>query len=352
MKYHFVILANENPTDHLFWIKACEKYPDEIKFSVNNFTGNNWLNEILQLPTDFLLAKPGGTVGIFKQLYDERLQILVNELGYKVYPSFKEIQIYENKGYLSYWLSSHSIPHPKTDVFYNKHEALEFIQSIVFPIVAKLNIGASGHGVKILKNKQEAERYIKSIFHKGLIAKIGPRFDIGDIWERAFHKMMHLSELKSKISVYKSIKNNPQKGFCLFQEFVPHTFEWRVVRIGDSYFAHQKVLKGEKASGSLIKKYINPPTSLLDFVHDLTEKAGFRSQAVDLFETGKDRYLVNEMQCIFGQSDPYQMLVNNTPGRYIYSDKNWVFEEGMFNTNESYDLRIQDILQLLKRNQK
>ncbi len=60
------------------------------------------------------------------------------------------------------------------------------------------------------------------------------------------------------------------------------------------------------------------------------------------------KYLINEMQCIFGQSDPYQMLVNGKPGRYVFKDGKWIFEEGMFNRNESYNLRVEFVLSQLK----
>jgi hypothetical protein len=63
------------------------------------------------------------------------------------------------------------------------------------------------------------------------------------------------------------------------------------------------------------------------------------SQAIDIFESEKG-YLVNEMQCIFGQSDAYQMIVDNKIGRYYYKDNIWVFEEGDFNKNECYNLRL------------
>ena len=39
----------------------------------------------------------------------------------------------------------------------------------------------------------------------------------------------------------------------------------------------------------------------------------FRSIALDVFEPSKGKYLINEAQCIFGQSDPYQMLVDENP---------------------------------------
>jgi len=138
-----------------------------------------------------------------------------------------------------------------------------------------------------------------------------------------------------------------QNSFVLLQEYIPHDFEWRVVRIGDSFFAHKKLKMGEKASGSLLKNYDNPPFSILDFVKEVTDRFNFYSQSVDIFET-ENGYLINEMQCIFGQSDPYQMLVDGKPGRYINKSGKWIFEEGDFNTNESYDLRLQSALELLQ----
>ncbi len=67
-----------------------------------------------------------------------------------------------------------------------------------------------------------------------------------------------------------------------------------------------------------------------------------------MFDTGGNNFLINEIQCFFGQSDPYQMLVNGKPGRYVLQDNAWVFQEGMFNTNQSYDLRLEHALSLLK----
>ena len=104
----------------------------------------------------------------------------------------------------------------------------------------------------------------------------------------------------------------------------------------------------DKASGSLLKNYGNPPLGLLSFVREVTDRFNFRSQAVDLFETAPGEYLINEMQCIFGQSDPYQMLVDGKPGRYLWRENQWHFEPGDFNSNESYDLRVNFIIEILK----
>jgi hypothetical protein len=105
--------------------------------------------------------------------------------------------------------------------------------------------------------------------------------------------------------------------------------------------------KGDMASGSLVKDYTPPSPDLLDFIREVTSLRGFLSQAVDLFVAPDGSYLVNEMQCLFGQSDPYQMLVDGKPGRYVWRNENWVFEAGDFNRVESYLLRLEHFVRML-----
>lgn len=150
-----------------------------------------------------------------------------------------------------------------------------------------------------------------------------------------------------RFNTYKAIYDESQRGFVMLQEYIPHEYEWRVVRIGDSFFAHKKLKRGNKASGTLKKEYGTPPLDLIDFVKEITDKHQLYSQSVDIFESERG-YLINEMQCIFGQSDPYQMLINDIPGRYIIIEGEWQFEEGDFTTNESYDLRLETALKLYR----
>ncbi len=344
-----VILRNELEDDHLPWIDACNEF-DQIKYRVVDLTLNNWLEEIHKEKFDILLAKPGGLTAPLKQLFDERIYILSQVLGYKTYPSLDEILIYENKRYFSFWLKANKIPHPKTDVFYYYKEAEDFLKHSKYPIIAKTNIGASGSGVIILKNLENAIKYTKEVFQgRGAKQRTGPNFSKGGIFKRGLFYVKHPSAIAGKLKIYKARAENLQKSFVLFQEFIPHEFEWRVVRIGDSFFAHKKLKTGEKASGSLLKNYDNPPLSIFDFVKEITDKYGFFSQAVDIFEIGKDNYVVNEMQCMFGQSDSYQMLVNGKPGRYIMHKGKWIFEEGDFNRNKSFNLRIQHVIDSINK---
>ncbi len=350
-KIRATILRNELEDDHNLWVKACEKYRNNIDYRVVNLTSNNWLEEIQKLSCDILLAKPGGLTTPYKQLYDERIYILAFILGYKIFPSPLEIFIYENKRFLSYWLKANNIPHPATDVFCDRKEALKYSEECKFPFVAKTNIGASGSGVQIIRDEHEARQYIKDTFTgKGSPQRTGPNLEKGGILKRGFHYFLHPSDIKKKLDIYLAKTENLQKGFVIFQEYIPHDFEWRTVRIGDSFFAHKKLKVAEKTSGSLLKNYDNPPRGLLDFVKEITDRHEFYSQAIDIFESERG-YLVNEMQCIFGQSDPYQMLVDGNPGRFIYNRSKWVFEEGDFARNGCYDLRIEFVLNEFAGNQ-
>lgn len=342
----FAILKNEDPVDHVNWITACEKYNKSIEYKVFDLTAHNWLDQINTYCPDILLLKPSGKTSIYRNLYLERLEILVITLNYKSFPSLDEVRIYENKRYFGYWAEAHHLPHPKTYVYYHQSEALKAVKTLKLPLVGKMNIGASGNGVQIIQKKNQLKNYIKRAFNVGLVSSTGPKLKQGKLIQRAWQKFTHPKELINKLKEYRDIRMDSQKGFIILQEFIKHDYEWRAVRIGDSYFAHKKIVLNDKASGSLLKEYKDPPIELLNFVRLLTDKFIFRSVAVDLFEPVQGQYLINEIQCIFGQSDSYQMLVNETPGRYLFKEGKWIFEKGDFNSNASYDLRLKTAIEL------
>ena len=342
----FAILKNEDPFDHLKWVDACKDYQMNIDYKVFDLTVETWLEEITAYSPDLLLLKPSGKTSLYRSLYQERLEILVTSLKYKSFPSLDEVRIYENKRYFAYWAKANHLPHPKTWVYYNHKEALIATKKMNLPLVGKMNIGASGKGVEILHTKNQLKKYIKKAFNDGLVSKTGPKLRQGKLIQRAWQKLIHPKELINLLKTYKEIASDSQNGFVILQEYIKHSYEWRAVRIGNSYFAHKRIVSNEKASGALIKEYVTPPIELLNFVHSITENLKFNSVAVDVFEPVRGQYLINEMQCIFGQSDPYQMIINESPGKYILKNGEWVFIKGNFNTNASYDLRLKTAIEI------
>lgn len=354
-KYKFAILKNETDTDHLDWLNACNNFRMQIEVDVVNLLSNDWLEKVTQKDYDFFLTKAPGRIAYFKQLYDERIYIINQILKRPIYPTFNEILIYENKRFLSAFLKSKNLPHPKTFVFYSKQEALSFLQTTNYPIVAKTNIGAGGSGVKIFKNGKDAEKYINLVFSsKGITRSFLPNFRKGDYTLRLKNRMTNPKEtilyFKEK---QKAATIEPQKYFVIFQEYIRSEYEWRCVVIDDSYFGHKKMKSfGEMMSGTSKVKWDVPDIELLNFLKRIVEKNGFWSMAIDLFYNEERGYLINELQCFWGSKNPHQMIKDGTPGRFINKDNSWIFEAGTFNQNNSYNLRLEHVISLLRNNEK
>ena len=342
------ILRNENPSSADKWALACKR--QGVAYDIIDLTASDWLAHVLACQSDFFLLRPAGMLEHYKILYDERLYIICKLLRLKTYPSYEECYIYENKKLLSYYLAAVNIPHPKTRVFYCKEEATSFIEKISMPIVAKTNIGASGTGVQILRDKNKAKKYINTAFsNKGIKRRFGPNRVTGSPGKWLTKAFRNPSYFFTKIKEYTSIYQRGERDLVLFQEYIPHDFEWRAIRIGDSYFAHKKIKYQDKASGSKGIDYVTPPLKLMDFVRNICEGNNFSFMAIDLFDDGSGGFLVNELQTIFGHVQDHIMEIDGKPGRYIYQDNQWVFEQGDFNTNESYDLRLKTAISLFEK---
>jgi glutathione synthase/RimK-type ligase-like ATP-grasp enzyme len=345
-RLNVAILKNEDPYDHLMWVRACEEHSHQVAYTIIDLMSRSWLDAFRDAAFDCLLVRPGAKTSIFRSAYQERIEILAGELNYNIYPTLAELRIYENKRYLSYWLQANDIPHPKTWVFYDKKEALAHLAGGNFPLVGKTNVGSSGDGVTVLKNRVQTRQYIELAFGAGIRNRTGPKLRQKNLMASKLRKLLHPDQILNRLKSYEQIVRDAQKGFVIFQEYIPHEFEWRVVRIGDSFFGHKKIKSGDKASGTLQKGYEGPPFKLLDFVKSITDNHRLVSQAMDIFVDGDGRCLVNEMQCLFGQSDPYQMKVDERIGRYVRKAGRWEFEEGNFNQNESFNLRVAHILEM------
>ena len=293
--------------------KACE----DLQFwcEIIDFLSPNWIANIEKSKADIFMVRPDVSNSVKKQMYDERLFFLTKSMKKKIYPSYDELFIYENKRNMAYWLEINKVPHPKTKVFYltkNIDPVLDNLKKVSYPIVYKTYIGSAAQGVKILQSYKQAKNLVNQIIKKGFKIKHGDKHDIH--W-----------------------------GYAIFQDFIPNAKEWRIIKIGNSFFGHQKLKSGEFHSGSHKVEWIAPSKKLLRFCKDICDKGNFTSMDIDLFEDESGRYFVNELQSIFGSYDPSQMYINGKPGRFLYDREldDWIFEEGYFCQNYSHNLRIE-----------
>jgi glutathione synthase/RimK-type ligase-like ATP-grasp enzyme len=295
---------------HKSYITACRELG--ISYRLIDISGSDWIDRIQDAECDAFLLWPSSVPTPLKDMFDDRIRILVEDLGKTIYPSLKETWLYESKRRQHYWLTANGIPHPKTWVFYSLADAQDFMKKHSLPITLKTNSGGAASGVYILRNRKQANKTIRAAFKDGI------RIRRNDPLDR-------------------------QRGAVYLQEYFKDFREWRMVRIGESYFGHLKERVGDFHSGSGKVGWEAPSKKMLAFLRMVTEKGAFTSMDVDVFET-PNGMLVNELQTVFGASVAVdQMKIDGTVGRYTYQKENgaWVFEAGDFARNACANLRVE-----------
>jgi hypothetical protein len=327
-------ILNEFNNKHDSYIKACNDL--NIEYCVVDIISDNWIDNIRKSKCDGYLVRPSDGKEAWKRMYDEKLYFIEKVLKIPIYPSYIEIFIYENKKNMSYWLDINMLPHPKTWVFYSKDEALQFVNNYKqFPLVFKTNLGSAAIGVKYINKKSHAIKLINRVF---------PKF--------RFYCRGYTKWRKTRYGVSYPVMDDKQYSYIIFQEKIDVKVEWRIIKIGESYFGHQKLSDGKYHSGSGLVGWVEPPRELLDLAKKVCELGSFGSMDFDIFEDTKGNYYINEMQTVFGSYNPSQMYINGRPGRFVEKNGEWVFEEGYFNQNRSYNLRVEDFVKQMEKRQR
>ena len=312
------------------YIDSCEEL--NIDYEVIDIIAPDWLEKIRNSDCAGFLCRPPSKFQERKSMYDERLYIINKIMKRSIYPGYDELLIYENKRMMSYWLDLHNFPHTETKVFYRKEDILSFLkENKTYPIVFKSNIGSSAKGVTIVRSKLQALRIVNKTF--GII---NPKLARG-----------YTSITTGRVIPWTSYGSR-EKHFLIVQKFEKIKWEWRIIKIDESYFGHKKLLRGDFASGSRLSDLVKPPEELLFLIKDICEKGNFYSMDVDIFETEDGRYLINELQSLFLSKNESQMYISGVPGRFIYNGKKFVFEKGYFNRHGSYLLRVKHFVKILE----
>lgn len=301
---------------HKHYIAACKDL--RISYQLLNLLADDWLQRFQEAECDALLVWATSCDTALKGVYDYRLHILEHELAVCLLPTWHECWLTEHKPRLRDWMCAHGIPHARTWVFHERAAAMAFVERAELPIVVKTATGGSASGIRVLRSRGSLRRYVRRSFGVGITARgYDPR--------------------------------DRQRGCVYCQEYLPDVEEWRMVRIGDSYFGYRKE-RGPSGlhSASHAWSWIDPGLELLNLVKRVTDAGRFTSMDVDIFKTPDGRLLVNECQTVFGCSTPaIQMKVNDVEGRYVWSGGEWTFEAGAFSQNHMCNLRVKYLTEVL-----
>lgn len=304
---------------HQYYAKSCQELG--VPYRMFDLFSPDWISHITSSDCKGILCWPGASTSVWKQMYDERLAVINRQLGIPLMPDYEACWLYESKRRMYYWLAANRFPHPKTAIFYRKQDALVFAETAVLPVVLKTDLGSCSKGVEIVRDRHRLKRAVKLLFGKGLRLK-------------------------------NSDSRDTQWGNSLFQEYIPSAREWRMIRIGDSYFGYEKLKVGDFHSGTAKWRYVRPPDYLLDLARDITNRGLFSSMSIDILLNSQGTPFVTELQGMFGMLNDFACQVDGQSGRMVKKDLAWTFEPGDFCRNRMCNIRVITLLSQLNSSQK
>ncbi len=315
---------------HQNYINACKAL--NVSYELIDILDPEWLYKVKNSDCNGFLCHPPDDIQETKSIYDEKLYIISQVLKRPVYPNFASLFIYENKRNMISWMQANDIPHPESKIFARKSDAIAFFKNAEFPMVFKTNVGAGATGVDIVRSATKAKRIARNVFGR-------------------FHPAMTFGRLKfgGRLKIPMPLFGRIQKHYLIAQKFYKINWEWRILKIGNIYAGHQKLLKKGFASGSNKTGWTVPPLKLFDLAREICVKGNFDSMDVDIFETINGEFLVNELQAMFGSYNAYQMKKEGKPGIYRYEDGEYKFIEGEFHQFGSNILRVQHFVEILEK---
>jgi len=101
------------------------------------------------------------------KLFAKQLIYSLEAKGLKVFPDFHTTWHFDDKVGQKYLLEAISAPFVPSYIFYNKKEAMEWVNQTTFPKVFKLRGGAGSANVQLVPTKKEAIRLVNKAFGKG-----------------------------------------------------------------------------------------------------------------------------------------------------------------------------------------
>lgn len=275
------------------------------------------------------------------KLFAKQLIYSLEAKGLKVFPDFNTTWHFDDKVGQKYLLEAIGAPLVPSYVFYDKKDAIEWVNRTTFPKVFKLRGGSSSANVQLVPTKKDAIRLINRGFGKGF-----PQFN-------------RRENLKERIRKYKEGKDTlwgvckgigrliiptefakmvgPEKGYVYFQDFIPNlSCDYRLQFVYRRCWAMiRKVRKNDfRASGSHDMYFDNEniPQNILDIAYSIVDRLKLQSAAFDFLKDKSDNIYLTEISYGFG----VDLEVRN--GKYYveefnhgYWDENKHRIEGAFN---------------------
>lgn len=220
------------------------------------------------------------------------LPVIEREHGVKCFPDLNTAWHYDDK--IKQYHLLHPLGYPMTEcwIFYDRAEALKWVEHCSLPLVFKLRGGAGSQNVMLVRSRRQARGLVTRMFGRGVIPE--KYFNRGAVRFKHFslgREMHHFCG-----NIYRRAKHldaSPfwqiHKNYVLFQKFLAgNAFDTRVTVIGQRAFAFRRMARdGDfRASGSGRIDYdaekIDQRT--VEIAFQISRRFNFQSMAYDFLE--------------------------------------------------------------------
>ena len=280
------------------WIEYCEI--NNIPYKRVDCYQNDIINQLHDcdaLMWHFHQANPKDV------LFAKQLLFSVQTAGKIVFPDFNSGWHFDDKLGQKYLLEAVGAPLIPSYVFYDKSEALKWIEKTDFPKVFKLRRGSGSDHVRLVRNRAEARKLTKTAFGVGF-SQYDAVSNLRERWRKyRLGKSSSKDLLKGIIRLgyttdFAKIMGN-EKGYAYFQDFIPgndHDIRVNVVN-GKAFAVKRSVRENDfRASGSGFPYFEKHhfQDKVINKAFEVAEKLDVQSVAFD-FLKHKDTFLIAEI---------------------------------------------------------
>jgi len=316
------------------WINYCKE--KSIPFKIVNCYNNNIISDLDDcdaLMWHFHQANSKDVLFAKQLLYSLQME------GKKVFPDFNTCWHFDDKVGQKYLLEAIGAPLVPSYVFYDKSEALEWVNQAEFPKVFKLRRGAGSSHVKLVKDKRTAKSIIRKAFTKGF-SQYDAVSNLKERW-RKFRQgdvsMVTVAKGVARLAYTTDFDRiaGREKGYVYFQDFIPdNDYDTRVIVIDNKAFAIRRMVRKNdfRASGSGILRFSkdNFDENMIRTSFDLSHKLKSQSIAID-FVCHRNSNLIVEISYGFphenftdGCTGYWDLELNWNPGDF--NEQNWMVD--------------------------
>lgn len=266
-------------------------------------------------------------------LFAKQLMYSLETAGKKVFPDFHTCWHFDDKMGQKYLLEAVGAPMIPSYAFFDKQDAMKWVEETDFPKVFKLRRGSGSDHVRLVKDKKEARKLVRKAFGAGF-----PQYDaLSNLKERIRLLMAGKNGIKNVLkgvirlgytTRFSKVIGN-EKGYIYFQDFIPdndHDIRVNVVN-GKAFAVKRSVRKGDfRASGSGFKSYEKKyfPEKMIETAQKVAKDLKLQAVAFDFLQY-KGKNLIAELS--YGFCD----MTKDCTG---YWDENMNWHDGKFHEED------------------